>query len=233
MCTIATGPPLRQGAHKGRTVLRSVRCGVLEHAVEARVDGARPRLDDVRGALLRQEDSIIFALIERAQFLRNEAVYIPDGVPIPAYTPDGRCFTFFEYLLRDTEAVHGRIRRYTSPDEHAFFPDALPAMVSFCKPGLQCTSCGSCTHHDGCLMVVLHGCFAMISPSVTRCLSQVLKPVPKPTGLAPGAHNINLNKKILPLYLETILPGITQPGDDGNYGSSAMLDVLALQVMWS
>jgi hypothetical protein len=25
--------------------------------------------------------------------------------------------------------VHGRIRRYTSPDEYAFFPEDLPALV--------------------------------------------------------------------------------------------------------
>lgn len=87
------------------------------------------RLDDVRGALLRQEDSIIFALIERAHFARNQAVYESGGVPVPAYTSEGRCFTFLEYFLRDTEATHGRIRRYTSPDEHAFFPEALPPMV--------------------------------------------------------------------------------------------------------
>jgi hypothetical protein len=112
--------------------IRSVRRAVLEHAAASSVQGVLPsRLEDVRLALLRQEDSIIFALIERAQFLRNDAVYTPGSVPVPAYTPDGRCFTFFEYLLRDTEAVHGRIRRYTSPDEHAFFPDALPPMVCF------------------------------------------------------------------------------------------------------
>jgi hypothetical protein len=63
-----------------------------------------------------------------------------------------------------------------------------------------------------------------------RLKLQVLKPVNAPTGLAPGARSINLNDKILPLYLNTILPGITQPGDDGHYGSSAMLDVLTLQV---
>ena len=60
---------------------------------------------------------------------------------------------------------------------------------------------------------------------------QVLKPEGKsPPRIAAGARDINLNSKILPLYLHTILPGITEPGDDGNYGSSAMLDVLALQV---
>ena len=34
-----------------------------------------------------------------------------------------------EYLLWETEQMHGRIRRYTSPDEHAFFPRDLPPLV--------------------------------------------------------------------------------------------------------
>jgi hypothetical protein len=114
----------------------SSRTGVSREAVAVRQRATAPyngasivRLEDVRGALLRQEDSIIFALIERAQFARNEAVYVSGAVPVPAYDKDGRCFTFLEYFLRDTEASHGRIRRYTSPDEHAFFPEALPPMV--------------------------------------------------------------------------------------------------------
>ena len=27
------------------------------------------------------------------------------------------------------QALHARIRRYTSPDEHAFFPDMLPVRM--------------------------------------------------------------------------------------------------------
>jgi hypothetical protein len=27
-----------------------------------------------------------------------------------------------EYILRETEQLHGKVRRYTSPDEHAFYP---------------------------------------------------------------------------------------------------------------
>jgi hypothetical protein len=86
-------------------------------------------LKSVRSSLIRQEDTIIFNIIERAQFARNDAVYTSEGVPVPAYDLAGNKFTFLEYLLRDTERVHGRIRRYTSPDEHAFFPAALPPMV--------------------------------------------------------------------------------------------------------
>lgn len=38
-------------------------------------------------------------------------------------------YSALEYLLRETEAIHGRIRRYTSPDEHAFFPEDVPEPI--------------------------------------------------------------------------------------------------------
>ena len=33
------------------------------------------------------------------------------------------------------------------------------------------------------------------------------------------------------LYLQELVPGITEPGDDNNYGSAAMQDVLCLQAL--
>ncbi len=48
--------------------------------------------------------------------------------------------------------------------------------------------------------------------------------------LAPYARDININDKVMALYLDHLLPGITDSGTDNNYGSSAMYDVLALQV---
>lgn len=50
--------------------------------------------------------------------------------------------------------------------------------------------------------------------------------------LAPYAREININSKIMALYLDHLLPGITQPGVDNNFGSSACYDVLALQVAY-
>ena len=38
-------------------------------------------LSSIRSTLIRQEETIIFALIERAQFRRNEVVYEVGGVP--------------------------------------------------------------------------------------------------------------------------------------------------------
>lgn len=44
--------------------------------------------------------------------------------------PEGRQpRSLLEWLLRETEQTHGRIRRYTSPDEHAFYPDDVPELV--------------------------------------------------------------------------------------------------------
>lgn len=51
------------------------------------------------------------------------------GDAIAGYAADGRQYSLLEYLLWETEQMHGRIRRYTSPDEHAFFPRDLPPLV--------------------------------------------------------------------------------------------------------
>lgn len=86
-------------------------------------------LDNIRQTLIRQEDTIIFLLIERAQFARNAAVYEADAVPVPDYDSAGKRYSLLEYLLRETEQIHGKIRRYTSPDEQAFYPDCVPPLV--------------------------------------------------------------------------------------------------------
>uniref|UniRef100_A0A7S0RHI4 chorismate mutase n=1 Tax=Chlamydomonas leiostraca TaxID=1034604 RepID=A0A7S0RHI4_9CHLO len=86
-------------------------------------------LENIRSSLIRQEDTIIFAFIERAQFARNEAVYTPDAIPVPGYNRDGSRYSLLQYVVRETEQLHAKLRRYTSPDEHPFFPDELPPMV--------------------------------------------------------------------------------------------------------
>ena len=47
-------------------------------------------LDNIRQSLIRQEDTIIFSLIERAQFAANEPVYQSGAIAVPGkHTP--RC----------------------------------------------------------------------------------------------------------------------------------------------
>lgn len=86
-------------------------------------------VDNVRHSLIQQEDSIIFSLIERAALKVNPPVYQPGSVPVPAYKTDGSRCSLLEFLLRETELVQGRVRRYTSPDEHQFFPEQQPLLA--------------------------------------------------------------------------------------------------------
>ncbi|KAF7125483.1 hypothetical protein CNMCM5793_001722 [Aspergillus hiratsukae] len=83
-------------------------------------------LANIRYQLIRLEDTITFHLIERVQFPLNKTIYVPGGVKIP-----GDEISLMDYLLREQERIQSRVRRYESPDEYPFFPDALE------KPILQ------------------------------------------------------------------------------------------------
>lgn len=90
-------------------------------------------LAQIRSSLIRQEETIIFALIERAQFRRNAATTEADH---PAFQsvlhPSTR--TFLDHMLLEHERLHATVRRYTAPDEHAFFPSRLPAPALVTEP---------------------------------------------------------------------------------------------------
>ncbi|CAM9276086.1 unnamed protein product [Chrysoparadoxa australica] len=88
-------------------------------------------LDSIREGLIRQEDSIIFALIERAQFRQNsDAIYKSKKFKLQQQPGSdealGQEASFLEYVLLQTEVVHASVRRYCSPEEHPFFPSYLP-----------------------------------------------------------------------------------------------------------
>ncbi|CAK4085628.1 unnamed protein product [Aphanomyces euteiches] len=92
---------------------------------------SNPTLDDLRNNLTRQEDTIIFALIERAQFVHNQAIYRkPAGASDPLLRFKGKyCHykgSFLDFMLNETERLDALLRRYTSPEENAFFPASLP-----------------------------------------------------------------------------------------------------------
>jgi len=81
-------------------------------------------LESVRSTLIRQEETIIFALIERAQYRQNNAIYDLNFYNLT--DPSGNKVSFLEYMLIETENLHAKVRRYTSPEEHAFYPQYLP-----------------------------------------------------------------------------------------------------------
>lgn len=83
-------------------------------------------INSIRSSLIRQEETIIFALIERAQFLRNEAITTP-GHPAFSKVLTASAQTFLDHMLLEHERVDARVRRYTSPEEYSFFPNLLPA----------------------------------------------------------------------------------------------------------
>jgi len=147
----------------------------------------RLSLDNIRASLIRQEDSIIFGLIERAQYRLNTPTYQPGGVEVPCFAPEGTRASMLEYMLREFEQTGGKIRRYTSPDEHAFYPASLPPLV--------------------------------------------IQPMKYPDPLAPAAVSININDRIMAMYIDNLLPGLCQAGDDFNYGSAGLSDVNCLQTI--
>ena len=66
----------------------------------------------------------MFHLIERVQFPLNKTIYEPGGIKIP-----NSSISLFDWMLREQERIHSLVRRYQSPDEHPFFPDALETPI--------------------------------------------------------------------------------------------------------
>ena len=84
-------------------------------------------LESIRSTLIRQEETIIFALIERAQFRQNKGIYQVDhATAVEGKGEDSEAISLFDYMLMETERLHAKVRRYTSPEEHPFFPNFLP-----------------------------------------------------------------------------------------------------------
>ena len=136
-------------------------------------------LDNIRNVLTRLEETIIFGIIERAQFCRNKIIYQKNGV---GRELDGESLVGF--LLRESERAHAKVRRYTSPDEHPFYRD-LPSPI---LPALN--------------------------------FKNPLHP-----------NDININDRIREAYENEIIPFICKPGDDSQWGSSAVNDVMLLQAL--
>lgn len=82
-------------------------------------------LANIRETLTRLEDTILFNLIERAQFYTSPSIYDGKLLPIPNW--DG---SFLDWLLYESECIQSKIRRFQSPDEEPFFPRSkLPESI--------------------------------------------------------------------------------------------------------
>lgn len=94
-------------------------------------DDGKLSLNSIRDSLIRQEDTIIFNLIERIKFPTNPTFYkqqLPSSSNISG--------SLFHYLLQQTEALQSKVGRYLSPEEIPFFPDNLPGSI---VPPTKCT----------------------------------------------------------------------------------------------
>lgn len=81
-------------------------------------------LNNIRQALIRMEETIVFALIERSQFYSSPSVYEPKKF-IPNF--EG---SMLDWFLLQLEKTHSQVRRYEAPDETPFFPnDILPTIL--------------------------------------------------------------------------------------------------------
>lgn len=85
-------------------------------------------LSKIRHELMRMEDTIIFCLIERAQFKQNLDIY---KAPFKQLNQ-----SYLDFLLSKIEQVHAQVGRYTSPDEHPFtshLPEPILERIEFPK----------------------------------------------------------------------------------------------------
>ncbi|PIN04851.1 Chorismate mutase [Handroanthus impetiginosus] len=137
-------------------------------------------LDSLRKSLIRQEDTIIFSLIERSKYPINSPLYNDTG-------PGDLSSSLLEFFIKESEGLQAKVGRYASPEENAFFPNNLP--------------------------------------------SSLLDPPNHAPVLHPPAAAVNINEKILNLYLRTLLPLISVEGDDGNYAVTAASDLQCLQTL--
>ncbi|KAJ7505283.1 chorismate mutase [Mycena galericulata] len=88
-------------------------------------------LERIRGVLIRLEDTIIFSLIERAQFAQNPRIYHRGAFPELSAT--GFQGSWLEWFLKEIETFHAKARRYTSSHE-ILFPNSInanPSILSF------------------------------------------------------------------------------------------------------
>jgi len=124
-----TTPNRKEKERKGRSGWEGTKRRAVQEERGSADLSAQLTLPGIRESLLRQEDSIIFGLLMRAQFRHDDVIYRPGAVPVPGFDAHGNRMSLLDYVLRETEQMHGKLRRYTSPDEHPFFPEDLPALV--------------------------------------------------------------------------------------------------------
>lgn len=78
-------------------------------------------LGSVRDSLIRQEDTIVFSLIERARYPVNSRLYNQTLGLISGFSG-----SLVQFIVKETEAIQAKAGRYENPEETPFFPNDLP-----------------------------------------------------------------------------------------------------------
>ncbi|KAE9393165.1 chorismate mutase [Gymnopus androsaceus JB14] len=159
-------------------------------------------LDRIRSVLTRLEDTIIFDLIERAQFAHNPRMYQRGAFKeLHDIGFDG---SWLEWFLKEIESFHAKARRYTSPDEYPFtsnLPDPVIAPLQF--PEILFPNKINANPS------ILSFYVRSIVPRITRRATLSLAASKRAKGIA----------------------GDEEYEDDGNYGSAATIDIEVLQAI--
>ncbi|KAJ3375387.1 chorismate mutase aro7 [Allomyces arbusculus] len=124
-------------------------------------------LDKLRNVLVRLEDTIIFALIERAQFKQNEIIYVQGAFPFDN-EPDFNG-SFLDYFLLETERIHDNLPAPVLPaldfashlipnkinvNHHVKSMYLLNILPSLCVPGDDSNHGSSATRDVECLQAL-------------------------------------------------------------------------------
>ncbi|KAI6147191.1 chorismate mutase [Pisolithus tinctorius] len=159
-------------------------------------------LERIRSILIRLEDTIIFGLIERAQFAHNAKMYVNGG--IPELKEKGIEGSWLGWFLREIETFHAKARRYTSLDEYPFtsnLPEPVLPPLAFPK--------------------ILYKNNVNVNPSILSFYTRFI--VPRITQRATIALSA--------LKRSNGIVGGDECEDDANYGSAATIDVEILQAI--
>uniref|UniRef100_A0A1J3GB65 Chorismate mutase n=1 Tax=Noccaea caerulescens TaxID=107243 RepID=A0A1J3GB65_NOCCA len=81
----------------------------------------RLSLDSIRESLMRQEDTIVFSLIERAKFPLNSPAFDESRC-----LDSGNSSSLTEFLVREIEILQAKVGRYENPEENPFFLENIP-----------------------------------------------------------------------------------------------------------
>ncbi|CAE6458639.1 unnamed protein product [Rhizoctonia solani] len=188
--------------------IRQVDCSLLHVMPSTQSNYMLPvdplSLSRIRSNLIRLEDTIIFSLIERAQFALNPRIY------------ERNCFdelkemdwkgSWLEWFLKETETFHAKARRYTSPDEYPFTSESdLPTPV---LPPLKYPQ-------------ILHPNTINVNSSIMTFYTRAI--IPRITRRA--------TQELAMLKRSAGIVGDDEYEDDGNYGSAATIDVEVLQAI--